>query len=422
MIQKRENGTLRSVTKLGKAALFAVAVVSLLSPAAQADPFAEGVEFYQKRNFSRAAGCFETVLVRSPEQTNAMYYAGLTYQQMGNTPKALEFYNKLVTRYPNSQAGRLAQQALRALGGGAQRGGGGSSGAGSYSSASSVRSYSGSSSASSGGDDEAGLPPQARLNFKNEDGQHIVVAGQVNGRALDFVFDTGCDQTVIGMDDLVRCGLSKPSGPPSGKSIGIGNAVTDNWRISVTLRVGGIERRNFPLLVSDRTGVPPLLGRNFYSPYQFTIDKTGGTINLVKNVTATAQAGRHGGYVSGSSGVPFRKLKGGGILVTAEVNGRPIEMLFDTGAQGCLFSSHHMKQLGITIPDDAVDSVGRGVGGSTHTKNFPISRIRLGSVEKSNFVIGVTEIPFGEPLLGQSFFGDCQYTIDDQASVIRIRR
>lgn len=97
MIQKRENGTLRSVTKFGKAALFAVAVVSLLSPAAQADPFAEGVEFYQKRNFSRAAGCFETVLVRSPEQTNAMYYAGLTYQQMGNTPKALEFYNKLVT-------------------------------------------------------------------------------------------------------------------------------------------------------------------------------------------------------------------------------------------------------------------------------------------------------------------------------------
>jgi aspartyl protease family protein len=422
MNSKRESGTLRAATKLGNAALCAIAAVWLFSSAAQADPFAEGVEFYQKRNFSRAAGCFETVLVRSPEQTNAMYYAGLTYQQMGNTPKALEFYNKLVTRYPNSQAGRLAQQALRGMGGSAVRsaGGGGSSGVSSYSSASSVRSYSGSSG---GGDDEAGLPPQERLHFKNEDGQHIVVAGQVNGRALDFVFDTGCDQTVIGMDDLARCGLSKPTGPPTGKSIGVGNAITDNWRVSVNLRVGGIERRNFPLLVSDRTGVPALLGRNFYSPYQFTIDKSAGTINLVKNVTATAQTGRHGGgYVAANGGVPFRKLKGGGILVTAEVNGRPIEMLFDTGAQGCLFSAHHMKQLGIAIPDDAVDSVGRGVGGSTHTKNFPISRIRLGPVEKSNFTIGVTEIPFGEPLLGQSFFGDCQYTIDDQASVIRIRR
>lgn len=422
MISKRERGVLRKASKFGNAALCAIAAVSLLSLPAKADPFADGVEFYQKRNFSRAASCFETVLVRSPEQTNAMYYAGLTYQQMGNTPKALEFYNRLVTRYPNSQAGRLAQQALRGMGGGAQRsaGGGSSSGVSSYSSGSSSRSYSG--SGSSGGDDEAGLPPQERLHFKSEDGQHIVVAGSVNGRALDFVFDTGCDQTVIGMDDLARCGLSKPSGPPTGKSIGVGNAITDNWRISVNLRVGGIERRNFPLLVSDRTGVPALLGRNFYSPYQFTIDKAGGTINLVKNATATAQASRHGGYVSGNSGVPFRKQKGGGIIVTAEVNGRPIEMLFDTGAQGCLFSTHHMKQLGIAIPDDAVDSVGRGVGGSTHTKNFPISRIRLGPVEKSNFTIGVTEIPFGEPLLGQSFFGDCQYTIDDQASVIRIRR
>ncbi|MBA3856195.1 MAG: hypothetical protein C0507_04730, partial [Cyanobacteria bacterium PR.3.49] len=313
MNSKRESGTLRAATKLGNAALCAIAAVWLFSSAAQADPFAEGVEFYQKRNFSRAAGCFETVLVRSPEQTNAMYYAGLTYQQMGNTPKALEFYNKLVTRYPNSQAGRLAQQALRGMGGSAVRsaGGGGSSGVSSYSSASSVRSYSGSSG---GGDDEAGLPPQERLHFKNEDGQHIVVAGQVNGRALDFVFDTGCDQTVIGMDDLARCGLSKPTGPPTGKSIGVGNAITDNWRVSVNLRVGGIERRNFPLLVSDRTGVPALLGRNFYSPYQFTIDKSAGTINLVKNVTATAQTGRHGGgYVAANGGVPFRKLKGGGI-------------------------------------------------------------------------------------------------------------
>jgi len=418
-MSRHDKRVFTTVTRFATAALCATASISFFSPAALADPFAEGVEFYQQRNSTRAASCFETVLARSPEQTNAMYYAGLTYQQLRNTPKALEFYQKLVTRYPNSQAGRLAQQALRSMGGAALSNSapGGRSGASSRSS--SVRSYSGSGG---GGDDEAGLPSQERLHFKNEDGQHIVVAGQVNGRALDFVFDTGCDQTVIGMDDLARCGLSRPTGPPTGKSIGVGNAITDNWRISVNLRVGGIERKNFPLLVSDRTGVPALLGRNFYSPYQFTIDKSGGTINLVKNVTVASQTSRHGGYVSGNSGVPFRKVKGGGILVTAEVNGHPIEMLFDTGAQGCLFSSHHMKQLGITIPEDAVDNVGRGVGGATHTKNFPVSRIRLGSIEKSNFVIGVTEIPFGEPLLGQSFFGDCQYTIDDQAGVIRLMR
>lgn len=409
-----------SAALLSAAVLTAIASVSLLAPAAKADVYADGIEFYQKRNFARAISCFEMVLARSSEQTNAMYYAGLSYQQMGNAPKAAEYYQKLITRYPTSQAGRMAAQAMNTLSPGAARSAGGGASSGRSSSYSSVRSYSG--GGSGGSDDEAGLPAQERLHFKNEDGQHIVVAGQVNGRAVDFVFDTGCDQTVIGMDHLAACGLSRPSGPPTGKSIGVGNAITDNWRIPCTLRVGGIERRNFPLLVSDRTGVPALLGRNFYQPYQFTIDKSGGTINLIKNATASSQASRHGGYVSGNSGVPFKKLSGGGILVTAEVNGRAIPMLFDTGAQGCLFSRSHMNQLGIAIPDDAVDAVGRGVGGSTHSKQFPISRIRLGPIEKSNFTIAVTDAHFGEPLLGQTFFGDWQYTIDDQAGVIRFLR
>ena len=412
----RENGVLKTVGKFGCATLAAFAALSLLGNAAYADPYADGIEFYQQRNYQRAASCFETALVRSNENTNAMYYAALSYQQMHNNARAVELYGKLAKRYPTSRAGALAIQALRGLGLGASGAGSGTASAGS----SSVRSYARSSSG--GDDDEAGLPSQERLHFRSESGQHIMVQGTVNNRSVDFVFDTGCDQTVIGMDTLEQVGLSKPSGPPVGKSIGIGNSVTDNWRIPVTVRVGSIERRNFPLLVSDRTGVPPLLGRNFYSPYQFTIDKNAGTINLVKNETATSQASRHGGYVSSANTVPFRRLKGGGILVTAQVNGHPIEMLFDTGAQGCLFSSGQMKQLGIRIPDDAQEDMDRGVGGATRTRKFPINSIRLGPVEKNNIMIGVTDIPFGEPLLGQTFFGDCQYTIDDKASVIHLMR
>lgn len=411
---KRDNGVLKTVGKFGYATVYALAAVSLFANAASADPYADGIEFYQQRNFKRAASCFETALVRSAENTNAMYYAGLSYQQLRNNARAIELYQKLATRYPTSRAGVLAIQALRGLGasGGA---GGGTASAGS----SSVRSYSRSSSGSSGDAEEAGLPAEERLHFKNEAGSHIVVQGQVNNRPVDFVFDTGCDQTVIGMDTLEQLGMSKPTGPPVGKSIGVGNAISDNWRISTTIRVGSIERRNFPLLVSDRTGVPPLLGRNFYSPYQFTIDKNAGTINLVKNSTASS---RRTTYASSYNTVPFKRLSGGGILVTAQVNGHPIEMLFDTGAQGCLFSSGHMKQLGIRIPDDAHEDMDRGVGGATRTRKFPINSIRLGPVEKNNIVIGVTDIPFGEPLLGQTFFGDCQYTIDDKASVIHITR
>lgn len=412
MISKRESRG-KAVGIFGTAALCAFAAVSLFSTAAYADPYAEGIEFYQKRNYSRAASCFETVIARSAEQTNAIYYAALSYQQLRNNSRAIELYTTLATRYPRSQAGQMAIQALKTLSPGAISGAGRSA----SSSASSVRSYA--SGSSGGSDEEAGLPAEERLHFRNEAGSHIMVQGQVNNRSVDFVFDTGCDQTVIGMDTLQQVGLSKPSGPPVGKSIGVGNAVTDNWRIPTTVRVGGIERRNFPLLISDRTGVPPLLGRNFYAPYQFTIDKSAGTINLVKNSTASS---RRTTYASSYNTVPFKRLSGGGIVVTAQVNGRPIEMLFDTGAKNCLFSAGQMKQLGINIPEGVEEETERGVGGATRTRKFPINSIKLGPVEKNNFVIAVTDIPFGEPLLGQSFFGDCQYTIDDKARVIHLVR
>jgi clan AA aspartic protease (TIGR02281 family) len=417
-MNKRENRVLKTVGKFGYATLCAFAALSLFGNAAYADPYADGIEFYQQRNYQRAASCFETALVRSNENTNAMYYAALSYQQLRNNAKAVELYGKLAKRYPTSRAGVLAIQALRGLGLS-----GGASGGSTSSASSSVRSYSRSSGSGGGEDpDIARLPSQDRLHFRTEEGGGkpvLFVSGAVNSTPLDFVFDTGCDQTVIGMDTLAKIGLPKPSGPPSGRSMGVGNAITDNWTLNVTVRVGGIERRNFPLLVSDRSGVPPLLGRNFMEPYNYTIDTSGGSILMTKKVTAVAS----GGYSTTSQGgVPFRRIRGGGVLVNVEVNGRSIAMLFDTGAQSCLFSRADINKLGITVPADAQPEMTQGVGGSMPGLRFPVSRMRLGPIDKSNLSITVVEQDFGEPLLGQAFFHDYQYTIDDQNSVIRFLR
>ncbi len=105
MISKRER-RVKVVGIFGTAALCSFAAMSLFSTAAHADPYAEGIDFYQKRNFARAASCFETVIARSSEQTNAIYYAAL-YQQLRNNARAIELYTTLATRYPRSQAGQM---------------------------------------------------------------------------------------------------------------------------------------------------------------------------------------------------------------------------------------------------------------------------------------------------------------------------
>ncbi len=242
MLIKRERGVLKTVSKFGKITLAAFASISMFSTAAFADPYADGIEFYQQRNYQRAASCFETVLARSAEQTNAMYYAALSYQQLRNNPKAVEFYTRLATRYPSSQAGRMAIQALKTLSPNALRGGGG--GGAVSSAASSVRSYSRSSGSGAGEDPEiARLPSQERLHFRTEEGGGkpvLWVSGSVKSTPLDFIFDTGADHTVIGMDHLAKIGLPRPTGPSDGTSRGVGNKISESWIIRTNVKIGGI--------------------------------------------------------------------------------------------------------------------------------------------------------------------------------------
>lgn len=413
-----------------KVAVASVLALSCFQLPAQADSYSSGLQYYQAGQYSAALNCFGSALGANPSNYNAIYYKALCYQQLRQTPQALEAYRDLATRFPTSAPGRQALQVLRRsdpaflrnlISGGAS---GGATSIASASSSSSTRSYGSSSSGSS--DSETGLPAQERLRYRKAEGSVPVlyVQGQINNGSVEWVFDTGCEQTVIGMDTAAQIGMAKPSGPPTGRSMGAGSKISEHWAVNSTVRAGGIERRNFPLLVADRTGVPPLLGRNFYAPYNYTIDNNEGTIHLVKKVSGSqfaSSSGARSGSSASQNGVPFTRGRSG-ITVNVEVNGRSIPMLFDTGSGNCLFSKAQVDRLGIRVPEDAVADIGRGAGGTFQTKTFPVSRMRLGPIEKSNFNIAVTDQPLEEPLLGQTFFSDYQYSIDDQNSVIRFVR
>lgn len=417
-----------SSTVLNAAVLAAFALSSFQLPA-NADSYSSGLQYYQARQFTAALNCFQSAVSANPSNYNAIYYKALCHQQLRQTPQALDAYRDLASRFPTSAPGRQALQVLRVsdptflrnlISGGSRGGGSSVASASSSSTSSSSRSY---GSSSYGSSDT--LPSQEKVIFhKDPNGAHLWMNGQVNGGQLDFVFDTGCDRTVIGMDHLSKVGLSRPTGEPVGKSIGLGNQITDNYLVNTTVRIGGIERKNFPLLVSDRSGTPALLGRNFYEPYNYTVDNNANTILFEKKSSNTgiASSNNRRSY-SGSSGdsVPFKRDRSGP-LVSVQVNGRPISMLFDTGSMNCLFSRKQIQSLGISIPDNATDEQSRGVGGASFNKVFPVSSMKLGNIEKTNFMISVTELNLEEPLLGQTFFKDLQYTIDDQNSVIRFVR
>jgi predicted aspartyl protease len=192
----------------------------------------------------------------------------------------------------------------------------------------------------------------------------------------------------------------------------------------VTLKVGNIERKNFDIQVQASMNVKPLLGQSFFKDYQYTIDKTSeenGTIHFVKKAPAGA-ATRTASSARDLYAVPFQR-SGRNLIVNVEVDGHPMTMFFDTGAANVAFTTDQLKKANIPIPEDAQTSVSSGIGGDTSAQIFPVKRIKMGPIEKTNFsvsCVGAASMPY--PLLGQSFFGDWQYTIDNAASVIRFVR
>jgi predicted aspartyl protease len=143
-----------------------------------------------------------------------------------------------------------------------------------------------------------------------------------------------------------------------------------------------------------------------------------------KTANATSSRGGGGGSVSGPDecNIRFEKL-GNSLLLDAMVNNRPTKMIFDTGAESCVFGKNHLQQMGISAPTGRPvgQSMGVGDGGSQDVWTMPVS-LTVGPITRKDFTVAVQQEMGVQPLLGQTFFQDFTYTIDNGANNIHLRR
>ncbi len=126
--------------------------------------------------------------------------------------------------------------------------------------------------------------------------------------------------------------------------------------------------------------------------------------------------------------VPFRKSYDGHMYVTAEMNGVPVPMIFDTGAAATTCAESLLSESNIRINRSRFHGRALGVGGEVST-NLALVSLRLGAIERNIplWIVDDRAIPdrsskVGRSLLGQSFFSDIPYMIDDSKSVIIFSR
>ena len=119
-----------------------------------------------------------------------------------------------------------------------------------------------------------------RVVLKADARGHFVSSGQINGRIMQYMVDTGASTVAIGRPDAERMGLKFEE---QGQSVRMNtaNGVAQGWRLRLdSVRVGDVELRGVDAIVTPQPMPYVLLGNSFLR--EFEMSRNGDEMMLLK--------------------------------------------------------------------------------------------------------------------------------------------
>jgi aspartyl protease family protein len=125
----------------------------------------------------------------------------------------------------------------------------------------------------------SGNPSGSRIVMTVGSGGHFFSQGQINGKVVQLLVDTGATSVALGADDASRIGLDYRSGQPV--HVGTANGSAQGWRIKLSsLRIGDVEMHEVDAVVTSSSMPYVLLGNSFLTRFQ--MNRTNDQLVLVK--------------------------------------------------------------------------------------------------------------------------------------------
>jgi aspartyl protease family protein len=107
-------------------------------------------------------------------------------------------------------------------------------------------------------------------------GGHFMANGSINGRAIQFMVDTGATAVAIGINDAQRMGIDYQKGQPV--RMNTANGVAQGWRVVLnSVRINDVEIYDVEAVVGPNMPFA-LLGNSFLS--RFTMNRGSDTMVL----------------------------------------------------------------------------------------------------------------------------------------------
>ncbi len=102
-------------------------------------------------------------------------------------------------------------------------------------------------------------------------GGHFMTAGQVNGKAAQFMVDTGATTVAMSSQDAERAGINYKAGQPV--TMSTANGLTQGYKVKLdSVRVGEVEVLNVDAVVTPQAMPYMLLGNSFLTRFQMLRD------------------------------------------------------------------------------------------------------------------------------------------------------
>ncbi len=115
----------------------------------------------------------------------------------------------------------------------------------------------------------AGEGPGRRVVLRADSRGHFIERGQVNGKTMLYMVDTGASSVAIGRPDAERMGLPFLKGQPV--LMRTANGEAQGWRMRLdSVRIGDVEVHGVDAVIVPQPMPYVLLGNSFLSHFQMT--------------------------------------------------------------------------------------------------------------------------------------------------------
>jgi predicted aspartyl protease len=241
-----------------------------------------------------------------------------------------------------------------------------------------------------------------------------VISAQINGKDVKFAVDSSSFYNIISAAAAASSGLRLMPAPDWVGAQGADGKSALSVSVAEDFVVGGLRVKNIEFLAGGNdsgSGIEGVVGQSLFRNTDVEYDLGHGVIRLIRpkgcgdaGLAYWATANQSFSVVDIDSMLPARPF----LMGVAQLNGAPIRVLFDTGANASRISPQAARQAGLKGNPSELQEGGysRGMGRpavKTHIASFASFKVGDEEIRNPNLRVGDTR-EGTDMLLGADFF------------------